>query len=75
MPDPLATDNLVDLTAAVCRVIREKVSTPKSCLRCDFFGEVLELCQHPQHAGVRPPARIIAYGCVLWENLSDDIPF
>lgn len=75
MPNVVVTENLVDLCAAVSRVIREKVSTPKSCLRCDHFREDLEACQHKQHSGQRPPARIIAYGCVLFENIGDDIPF
>lgn len=55
--------------------IKEIVRPDRSCLTCDHFREDLETCQHSQHSGVRPPARIIAYGCALYENYDEDIPF
>lgn len=55
----------------------------KSCLSCRWFEENTERCllSNPM---VRPPARVIAYGCPSWDNKKlkerepgedDDIPF
>jgi hypothetical protein len=43
-----------------------------SCLSCDHFREDNENCQL---ANVRPPARVIAFGCESWENIDEDIPY
>lgn len=41
----------------------------KSCLTCDNFNEPNETCRLN---GLRPPARVIAFGCECYE---DEIPF
>jgi recombinational DNA repair protein RecR len=44
----------------------------KSCLNCVNFREQRgEVCQLVNQ---RPPARVIAYGCKMWEP-NDEIPF
>lgn len=43
----------------------------RSCLNCDHFDKVKELCMFANY-GQRPPAKIIVSGC---ENHSDLIPF
>lgn len=43
----------------------------KSCLNCDNFKELQELCKL---ANMRPPAKVIAYGCKAWEP-QDLIPY
>jgi hypothetical protein len=75
MTKVLTCAELAKLCASVEKTIRESVQAPRTCLTCDSFREDLEQCQHPQHAGVRPPVRIIAYGCILHMNMDDDIPF
>lgn len=42
-----------------------------SCLNCINFRETKEECGLAKQ---RPPARIIAYGCKMWEDV-DLIPF
>ena len=75
MTKQLTCDALATLCASVEKTIRENVQAPRTCLTCDAFDEPMETCQHPQHAGIRPPARIIAYGCVLHVDTNSDIPF
>lgn len=41
----------------------------QTCLTCDMFNEETETCSK---YAVRPPARVIAYGC---EHYVEDIPF
>jgi hypothetical protein len=41
----------------------------KSCCTCDNFDQAGETCRLN---GLRPPARIIAYGCEMFQ---DEIPF
>ena len=55
--------------------IKEHFMPDHSCLTCDYFQEHAELCQHSHHPNVRPPARVLAYGCALHENADQDIPF
>lgn len=46
----------------------------QSCIVCEHFGED-EICKQ---FNVRPPARIIVFGCVKFEessNIDDEIPF
>ena len=45
----------------------------KSCITCDHFNEPNETCKISNN--MRPPARIIAYGCPKYESIDDDIPF
>jgi hypothetical protein len=42
----------------------------RTCLTCDHFEQAKELCQF--HNYMRPPARIIAFGCSDYVN---EIPF
>jgi hypothetical protein len=42
----------------------------RTCLTCMFFVENTEQCAKQR---MRPPARVIAYGCGMYEN--DDVPF
>lgn len=44
----------------------------KSCITCDHFNEQKEECGK---VGKRPPARIIAFGCEMFDNIDDEIPF
>lgn len=44
----------------------------RSCLTCMYFKEDAEVCEHKQNSGLRPPARVIAFGCKLY---SEEIPF
>lgn len=53
--------------AALFRQELEKAS--KTCISCTFFDETKEQCKLN---GLRPPARIIAYGC---EYHDEPIPF
>lgn len=75
MTKQLQCGQLALLCAEMEKLFRHHVSAPRTCLTCGEFDEAHELCQHPQHAGVRPPARIIAYGCVLHFDIDQDIPF
>ncbi len=57
---------------AVYRVLEDMTNYPfQTCLRCDNFNEEKELCKL---FNMRPPARVIAFGC---EKFTDDdwIPF
>jgi hypothetical protein len=45
--------------------------TAKTCVECLYFDEPSETCQFNQ-SNMRPPARIIAFGCDVFEY---DIPF
>ncbi len=51
--------------------ICEKESIYISCLNCINFKEQTELCGL---VDIRPPAKVIAYGCPQWED-KDEIPF
>jgi len=41
----------------------------QSCVHCDHFEQAKEICTLN---GLRPPAKIIAFGCECYE---DEIPF
>lgn len=42
----------------------------RSCLNCEHFNESKEICKLNE---MRPPAKVIAYSCELWEDI--EIPF
>ena len=44
----------------------------KSCITCETFNESTEVCNKYK---MKPPARIIAFGCPDYNNISEDIPF
>jgi hypothetical protein len=75
MTKVLVTAELAKLCASVEKTIRDAVQSPRTCLTCDLFDEEREVCMHPQQANLRPPARIIAYGCIHHIDTDSDIPF
>lgn len=44
----------------------------KSCVNCENWEDSAEMCMKYR---ARPPAKVIAFGCIDWFNLNDDIPF
>ncbi len=73
--DGFLEDFILLLTA---KLAGRKLSVPvisnevlQSCLNCENFDEKTETCGVYRQ---RPPARVIAYGCVSYSD-SDDIPF
>jgi hypothetical protein len=48
-------------------IVESQLST---CIRCTRFNEQQETCGYN---GMRPPARIIAFGCEKFEN--KEVPF
>lgn len=46
-----------------------------SCVTCTNFDNHEELCNLGQPKPLRPPARIIAFGCPSYNDVSDEIPF
>jgi len=45
----------------------------QTCLTCDNFNEDKETCSAFENQ--RPPARVIAFGCDMYDSFDDDIPF
>lgn len=45
----------------------------RTCITCDKFDSATETCKRTDN--MRPPARIIAYGCDEYVYLFDEIPF
>lgn len=45
-----------------------------SCITCQHFNEEKETCALATPEPMRPPARVIAYGCIAYVD-NDDIPF
>lgn len=43
-----------------------------SCVNCDNWQHQEEYCMKFRD---RPPAKIIAFGCIDWTNINDDVPF
>ena len=43
----------------------------KNCLTCTLFNERVEVCHL---ASVRPPARVIAYGCEAYKGEGHPLP-
>ena len=50
------------------KIVRERVIP--SCITCDNFDHKIEMCKLYRE---RPPARVIAIGCISWRN--DEIMF
>ena len=70
----LRTHAKYDLQSAVIGAVAnvlENEPVYRSCMNCFRFNEHVELCNL---CNMRPPARIIAYGCPKWEDI-EDIPF
>jgi hypothetical protein len=58
--------------SAIMDILYSNVSFPfQNCLNCLNFNEQTELCKL---CNMRPPAKIIAYGCEAHED-HNDIPF
>lgn len=64
-PDALAGLNALIMEART--IITEQ---RKSCIHCGHFDELIEQCKLTNQ---RPPARVIAFGCELYDN--NYIPF
>lgn len=62
----LRSDATYDISIALSKI----EAVYQSCLNCENFDEKNELCKL---CNLRPPARVIAYGCPQWEY--DEIPF
>jgi len=67
-------DNSLDVIVTITELGSDKklVSakcSKRTCITCDYFDEGVETCELVL---VRPPAKVIAYGCERW-NLG--IPF
>lgn len=57
---------------AALRVLENSHHYPfKTCMNCEYFDEPTELCKLYK---LRPPAKIIAFGCEKYED-GDIIPF
>lgn len=70
----LRSDVKYDLRASIYYCIEETIKhNPiyQSCLNCINFNEQKELCNLYNQ---RPPARIIAYSCPMWED-KETVPF
>lgn len=72
--NPLEKEQLVKRLEVACNglvdaMTRSVQNTMSTCVVCDNFNQGKELCQLN---GLRPPARIIAFGCECFQN---DIPF
>lgn len=71
----------IEISAKLAQLLVEVIGnvTPsnmlfQSCIVCEHFGEN-EICKM---FNIRPPARIIVFGCIRFEessNLDGDIPF
>lgn len=55
------------LKPAIARAVHEATMT---CITCDHFDLSKEVCMKFNY--MRPPARVIAFGCPAYEN---EIPF
>lgn len=42
-----------------------------NCLNCKHFSEAAETCALSQ--GMRPPARVIVFGCPAYKNTTDEV--
>lgn len=44
----------------------------KNCISCENFKQDNEVCSKYNQ---KPPARVIAFGCTEYTNLTEDVPF
>ena len=68
------SSRLTNLVASIIADVSPSNMLFQSCLVCEHFGEN-EICKQ---FNVRPPARIIVFGCVKFEessHIDGDIPF
>lgn len=68
------SSKLAQLLVEVIKDVSPSNMLFQSCLVCEHFGED-EICKQ---FNVRPPARIIVFGCTKFEessHIDDDIPF
>lgn len=61
---------IVREATALASMLPEKII--KSCLTCDHFNEPEEVCKKYK---MKPPARVIAFGCESYFSSDEEIPF
>lgn len=74
MKPKLRVDAIYDMRDAIVQaleILAKQNHIYKCCLNCEHFNQHQELCKL---ANARPPARVIVFGCELWED-QDGIPF
>lgn len=77
MTEPrLRKEAAIDLQCAITGAVwgqfnRTDIYPFQSCINCKHFTEATELCKL---ANMRPPARVICYGCPQYED-KQEIPF
>ena len=67
----LHPDARYNIQIAIMHAIEHRESIYKNCLNCLNFNENKEICNL---CNQRPPARVIAYGCPQWIDVTE-IPF
>lgn len=70
-------DNIQNIVDSVVKDVFDQLrASIKTCVHCTKFNEKTELCSEPRNLPtpqpLRPPARIIAFGCDYFE---DKVPF
>lgn len=69
------SSRLTNLVASVIADVTPSNMLFQSCIVCEHFNSETEICAQ---FNIRPPARIIVFGCVKFEegsHFDDDIPF
>lgn len=66
----------IDLASAIrgaiwSQFLRTDIFPFQNCLQCTYFGEKEEFCKKHK---AKPPARVIAYGCPDFDDVSE-IPY
>lgn len=60
-------DAATSIAGSFVKVVEQAITT---CVVCDHWNQQAETCT--KFNGMRPPARVIAFGCPAFEN---EIPF
>ena len=80
--DTIRTRTIGEIASMIADQVRDTVQETidlnvRNCVTCKQFDQAGETCKL---AGIRPPAKIIAYGCEQWQEIDpfgmdDEIPF
>lgn len=70
----------LDVNYKLAVIVREAISIAKlspeqivkSCLTCEYFKEETETCMM---FNAQPAARVIAFGCETYSNITEELPF